>query len=116
MIRDDFSGMVGKFRTCSELVILSRCVYGGFSPFVKNAVDRLFPVFFNSLEIRDGNTAFQSDIDRPLAMTVCLYDARDKNEEHTAEDYARRLAASFEASDISVAFFENVMMMEGGDE
>ena len=49
-------------------------------------------------------------------MTVCLYDARDENEEHTAEDYARRLAASFEASDISVAFFENVMMMEGGDE
>lgn len=116
VIRDDFSGMVGKFRTCSELVILSKCVYGGFSPYVKNAVDRLFPVFLQNLEIRDGNTAFRSDIESPFAMTVCLYDARDKNEEHTAEDYARRLAASFEASGISVAFFENVTMMEGGDE
>ena len=37
VIRDDFSGMVEKFRTCSELVILSKCVYGGFSPYVKNA-------------------------------------------------------------------------------
>lgn len=116
VIRDGFSGMIEKFRTCSELVILSKCVYGGFSPFVKNAVDRLFPIFFHSLEIRDGNTAFLSGVGNPLTMTVCLYNARDKNEEHTAEDYARHLAASFEASEISVAFFENVTMMEGGDE
>ncbi|WP_407654270.1 MULTISPECIES: hypothetical protein [Caproicibacterium] len=28
---------------CDELILISKCCYGGFSPFVKNVLDRSIP-------------------------------------------------------------------------
>ncbi|MDU3351391.1 MAG: flavodoxin family protein, partial [Clostridium sp.] len=40
VIRDKYGDMGEYLSKCDEVIIISECVYGGFSPFVKNVLDR----------------------------------------------------------------------------
>lgn len=40
VIRDKYGDMGEYLSKCSDIIIISKCCYGGFSPFVKNVLDR----------------------------------------------------------------------------
>lgn len=55
-IRDDYSTLGRIFSNCEDVVIISECYYGGFSPFVKRVMDRSLSYFLPYLEIRNGES------------------------------------------------------------
>ncbi len=88
VIKDNYSGMGSLLGSCTELHIVSECVYGGFSPFVKNVLDRSISYVHPDLRMREGQTHHRLRYDRPFKIYVRFY-GRDVSENE--QDTARKL-------------------------
>ena len=51
IIKDDYQLMSDVFSKISELIIVSKCCYGSYSPYVKNVIDRSLPYLLPFLEL-----------------------------------------------------------------
>lgn len=59
---------------CRQLVLISRCVYGGFSPFIQGVLERCRARFEPLLELRYGRTRYRmKHADNPFGMVCCFY-------------------------------------------
>ena len=54
VIPDGYGDFGKRLGACGEYLILSRVVYGGFSPFVKNVLDRNIGYILPFFELRKG--------------------------------------------------------------
>ncbi len=54
VIRDNYGDMGELLSKCEELIFVSKCCYGGFSPFVKNVIDRGISYSHPYFTIRNG--------------------------------------------------------------
>ena len=54
VIRDDYGDMGENLSKCKDLIIISKCCYGGFSPFVKNVLDRSISYIHPYFVTRNG--------------------------------------------------------------
>lgn len=54
VIRDHYGDMGEALSKCDELILISRCRYGGFSPFVKNVLDRSISYILPCFLIENG--------------------------------------------------------------
>lgn len=86
VIRDKYGDMGGYLSKSRELVIISKCFYGGFSPFVKNVLDRITPYAHPYFEIRNGEMHHKRRYDHHFNLKVWFYgeDITEK-EKQTAE-------------------------------
>ena len=86
----DINDFIGE---CSQLVLISRCVYGGFSPFIQDVLERCRMRFEPLLEIRYGRTHYKLNHTNknPFGMVCCFYGDRITKAE---EDSARLLSVS----------------------
>lgn len=73
VIKDKYSDMGALLGACTQLHIVSRCVYGGFSPFVKNVLDRSISYVHPDLRMREGKTHHRLRYDRPFRISVWFY-------------------------------------------
>lgn len=113
VLSDGFSDVLGSLGELTELVIISECLYGGLSPFAKNAVDRLIPVFQNGMELRGEGTCFKNDRPETADLMVYLYGSATRREMLTARRYVERLAISWEFREAEVYFYDSVQELEG---
>ena len=73
VIRDgygDYGPILGK---CTEYILLSRVVYGGFSPFVKNVLDRNIGYLLPFFETRNGEMHHASRYPGKVRLTALGY-------------------------------------------
>lgn len=54
VIRDDYGDMGENLSKCKDLIIISKCCYGGLSPFVKNVLDRSISYIHPYFVTRNG--------------------------------------------------------------
>lgn len=73
VIKDGYSNMGELLSETEELVIVSRCVYGSYSPFVKNVLDRSISYMLPEFEIVDGEMRHQARYDNELHLRVLFY-------------------------------------------
>ena len=59
ILRDSYGDMGELLSKCSELTFVSKCCYGGFSPFVKNVIDRSISYSHPYFTIRNGEMHHQ---------------------------------------------------------
>ena len=78
------------FSKISELIIVSKCCYGSYSPYVKNVIDRSLPYLIPFLEIRNGEMRHHSRYDNRFFVSAHFYGDMITPEEE-------RIAASFVA-------------------
>jgi multimeric flavodoxin WrbA len=73
ILRDNYT-MLGEYLSkTDEYILISKCTYGGFSPFVKNAVDRGLSYGHPYFEIRNGEMHHRRRYDNMLNMKVWFY-------------------------------------------
>ena len=53
VIKDDYNKMGEKIVSCDELIIISECKYGIYSPFIKNILDRSIGYIHPYFTIKD---------------------------------------------------------------
>jgi len=86
VIADDYSNMGKYISKCEELIIISKCYYGGYSPFVKNVMDRSISYIHPYFEVRNNELHHRQRYENHFKMSVYFYgeDITEK-EKATAE-------------------------------
>lgn len=92
VIKDGFDNLGELWSKCSRLIIISQCYYGGYSPFVKNVLDRSvcpyqLPYFTKIRGEMRHPRRYKNNID----LSIHLYGNISENEKETA----RKLAEKF---------------------
>ena len=98
---------------CSEMLIISQCVYGSYSPFVKNVLDRSIPYIHPYFTVKNGEMHHRQRYKRDFDLKVIFYgnDITPKEKE-TAEKLVKANAVNFYSTVESVTFLDSIQEME----
>ena len=88
-----------------ELELVSACLYGGFSPLVKSALDRLFAYLRPMAEVRKGETRFAVQAVGKIDLVLRFYGLRNEAERKTALKYADLLKKTLNSEKFTVLFY-----------
>lgn len=104
----DIEGLIG---SCGQLVLISRCVYGGFSPFVQGVLEKCREHFGPFLEMRHGQTHYEvkSENRNTFGMVCCFYgDNITPREEQSARIQSVSDGISLQARGVKIVFCDTV--------
>lgn len=73
VIRDHYGDMGGFLSKCDELILVSRLCYGGFSPFVKNLLDRSISYIHPYFIIKNGEMHHRQRYLSHFCMSAYFY-------------------------------------------
>ena len=95
-------------------MIISKCTYGSYSPFVKNVLDRIIGYISPFFEIRNGEMHHQRRYNNHIKITVYMYGEDITGEERKiAERLVEANALNIYAEVEKVAFFKNPEEIRG---
>ena len=114
VINDDISDMGALLSRCDELVIVSRCYYGSYSPSVKCVLERCLPYVHPDFEIRNGKMRHKRRYTNSFEINAYFYgeDITEKDKE-TAVKLIRANAENLSAKAGSVTFFKEAWKIGG---
>lgn len=114
VIRDAYGGMGEALAKCEELILISRCRYGGFSPFVKNVLDRSISYILPYFTVRNREMHHRSRYENQMTMKACFYgsDVTDQ-EKRLAQDLVRANALNLNCRAGEVRFAARPEEFEG---
>ena len=104
-LRDKGRDICPTLARSSELVVVSSCVYGGCSPFVKNLLDRSIGYLSPYFRIKDRRMAHYTKYRNRLSVRFLFYGDFTPREKATAASFASACAGTFNAGDHSVVFY-----------
>jgi multimeric flavodoxin WrbA len=112
-IKDAFSDIGKRMAQSDEVEIISRCLYGGFSPFVKNVLDRTLPYHQPYFTIRAGEMHQKDRYQNHVNLSVRFYgDDITPAEKATAEQFVAYNGIDLDAQSQRVSFYKNLDEME----
>lgn len=87
VIRDHYGDMGKLLSKCDELILVSKCCYGGFSPFIKNVIDRSIPYIHPYFTIRNGEMHHKRRYENRFRLSAFFYGTDiTQQEKKTAEN------------------------------
>ncbi len=114
IIRDKYGDMGEHLSKCKELLIISECCYGGFSPFVKNVLDRSISYIHPYFIIRNGEMHHRRRYKNIIHMQVWFYGKNiTEKEKLTAQKLIKANSINLDSKVNSVSFFNSILEMEG---
>lgn len=115
IIRDGYSHMGEYLATSDEVILVSRCTYGGFSPFVKNVLDRSISFIHPYFEIRNGEMHHKPRYDHRFDLKVWFYgeDITDAEKE-TAKRLVKANSINMGCTMKDINFVSEPGMIQGG--
>jgi multimeric flavodoxin WrbA len=113
VIRDNYGDMGEYFSKCKELIIISKCCYGGFSPFVKNVLDRSISYVHPYFEIRNGEMHHRRRYDNEIHMQVWFYGENiTEKEKETAKKLIKANGINLSCNVRKITFNNTIEEME----
>lgn len=97
--------------SCGQLVLISRCVFGGFSPFVQGVLEECRRYFGPFLEMRHGQTHYEvrSENRNTFGMVCCFYgDHITPMEEQSARIQSVSDGISLQARGVKIVFYDTL--------
>jgi hypothetical protein len=91
-----------------ELLLISRCVYGCFSPFVRCLFERSIPALLPSFTRCSGETRHPRRYSGALAITALFYGDASPAEQATATRLVHANAANLGATVRTVTFYPDI--------
>lgn len=109
VIKDDYSNMGHLLSRCDELIIISKCTYGGYSPFIKNLLDRGISYVSPYFLIRNGEMHHKRRYDNVISISVYFYgEDITQFEKETANSLVNANAVNYDGIVRNVSFFSSV--------
>ena len=113
VIEDGYELMGAEWSKCDEAIIVSRCVYGMPSPFVKNVLDRSLAYVHPDFEMRLGEMHHKRRYDNVIKLSAYFYGNLNVIEKRTAQKWVQAYLDNFDGKLEEVKFFFNPEEMEG---
>ncbi len=73
VVKDDYRNMGELLSKCDEVTVISKCVYGSYSPFVRNVWDRSISYLLPYFVTKSGETHHKNRYAHSFALTVHFY-------------------------------------------
>ena len=109
IIKDGYENLGKQFSDCSELLIISKCIYGSVSPFIKNIFDRSISYIHPYFEIVNGEMHHKRRYDNTFKITVYFYGENiSDREKETAQKLLKAMAVNFHSSINKIIFLNNI--------
>ena len=109
VIHDKCEDMGENLSKCQEVIIISKCFYGGFSPFVKNVMDRSISYIHPYFEIRNGEMHHRSRYKNHFDLKVWFYGENiTEQEKQTAGKLIQANAINLHCSVKKVTFVQDI--------
>lgn len=114
VIRDSYGDMGELLSKCDGLAIISRCVYGGFSPFIKNVLDRSISYLLPDFTLLEGEMHHKPRYDHTFSLDCWFYGEGIRDaEKSTAEKLVRANARNFYCQTRAVSFVDTPAQLRG---
>lgn len=113
VIRDNYGDMGEALSKCDELVIISKCVYGGFSSFVKYVLDRSISYVHPYFVIRNAEMHHHRRYDNSIDLQVIFYGENIKErEKQTAIKLVKANSINLDCKSYKLSFINNPVELE----
>lgn len=114
VIRDDYQQLGDMCSKVSELILISKCCYGGFSPYVKNILDRTLPYMMPFFETRNGSVNHSRRYENRIHISAHFYgDFITQEEELLANSIVEANNLNINGSGSTVAFYCDKTALRG---
>lgn len=105
VIKDQFQQMGERFAEADQIVLISRCTYGGYSPFVKGVLERSISFILPYFTIRKGEVHHALRYRKhPIIHTIFYGDKITADERETAELLVKANGLNLGTKQTSVKF------------
>lgn len=104
VIGDDLSRHGADMAGCSRLIVVSRCVYGGYSPAVKRVIDRTIPYAHPYFVTREGRMHHKRRYDNVFSTEAHFYGEITDAERSTAQRLVAANNVNFGCGEVKVFF------------
>ena len=113
VIKDGYSCTGWDMGKCDELIMISECLYGGFSSFVKKVQDRCISYVRPDFAIVDNEMRHRQRYFNKIKLSAYFYGEDVTDEEKlTAEKIVKANAKNFYAKVEKVLFYKNASELE----
>lgn len=112
VIRDNYGDMGELISKSEELIIISKCYYGGFSPFVKNVLDRSISYIHPYFTFRNGEMHHKSRYKNQLKLRAYFYGDITEDEKETARKLIQANGINLNCNDHEVIFLQSASELE----
>lgn len=107
VIQDGYNHIAKLFTQAKEIIVISRCVYGGYSPFIKNVFDRSLGSLLPTFEEKDGEMRHLPRAHNSPRLFVYFYGKEiTENERDTAMKLISKNKQNFHFSSEFIHFYE----------
>ena len=114
VLKDGYSHMGELLSKCRELVIISRCTYGSYSPFIRNVLDRSISYLLPYFATKNGETHHKNRYDNMLTLSVHFYGGGlTEAERETAKELVAANRVNLYAEDGGVYFHDDPQAVKG---
>lgn len=114
IIKDDYQKMGELLAQTEELILISKCSFGGFSSFVKNVMDRSISYILPFFEMRNGEMHHKSRYSNKLKIKAVFYgEDITEDEKETARELVKANAINLNGIVQEVVFAENEEDLKG---
>ncbi len=105
VLDDGYENLGELLSHCEQLTVLSQCVYGGFSPFVKNVFDRSISYVQPGFVLKNKQMHHRRRYDNVIRLRALFYGQNLTNQERaTAVDLVYANALNFDAHVAEISF------------
>jgi multimeric flavodoxin WrbA len=113
IINDGYNNMGVLLSKCNQLIVISQCFYGGYSPFVKNVMDRsVCPYLLPYFKTKNGETHHPKRYKNNIDLSVYFYGKISGAEKETAQKLINAYGNNlFQKTNIN--FFETFEEIKG---
>lgn len=109
VIKDKYSNIGELLSKCDEVIIISKCFYGGYSPFIKNVLDRSISYAHPYFEIRNGEMHHKHRYSNKFNLTVWFYGENiSEQEKITAKNMVQANIVNFECGENTINFISEI--------
>jgi multimeric flavodoxin WrbA len=115
ILNDDYQNMGKLLSKCDEVLVISKCCYGGYSPFISNVWNRSISYLLPYFIVRDGLTHHPSRYDNNYTLAVHFYgEDITEAEKNTAKGMAKASGACFNSAGTDVFFHKSPQEIREG--
>ena len=108
IIHDSYNNMGAIFSKAKHVIIISKCCYGGYSPFVKTVLDRSISYLLPFFKTIDNETHHKQRYKKSFSLSVYFYgEYISPQEKETAKKLVKANSLNFYISEYKIYFFRH---------
>lgn len=109
IIKDGYENIGKDFSQAERVIVISKCCYGCYSPFIKNVLDRSIPYLLPSFEVTDHLTHHKQRYLNTFHFSLYFYgDDITDAEKATASRLVKANSLNYHSKSYRVSFFRTL--------